>query len=337
MTIVEKISNTIKDVPVSWEKRGEFTPSQALMLLFEDYKPNTRRAYTRIFADFQKWASLQGVRVPTRSSKRYRGRKLQTLTSLTILEYKSFLKAQGKKPASINQTMSALRKVFKVLTEFGYLPDNPFKSTVIRNEKVSDVSTKGALPITQLNAMMTANANETYDPRVAELMRQRNALLLRFLYLTAARRGEVAELRWEDLRQDGKFHVALLQNTKSGVPQRLKIRNELFAELQEWRDSLREKKLEGAWVFISLGFRTFGQKMTGKGVNDVVFRLGKAVGLDISAHTMRHTAISLALELGEPLQKVQAYARHSSANTTIRYFHDQEILQKNPTDRLPLI
>ena len=199
--------------------------------------------------------------------------------------------------------MSALRKVFKVLTEFGYLPDNPFKSTVIRNEKVSDVSMKGALLITQLNAMMTANANEMYDPRVAELMRQRNALLLRFLYLTAARRGEVAELRWEDLRQDGKFHVALLQNTKSGVSQRLKIRNELFAELQEWRDTLREKKLEGAWVFISLGFRTFGQKMTGKGVNDVVFRLGKAVGLDISAHTMRHTAISLALELGEPLQK----------------------------------
>ena len=41
--------------------------------------------------------------------------------------------------------------------------------------------------------------------------------------------------------------------------------------------------------------------------------------------------------MGEPLQKVQAYARHSSANTTIRYFHDQEILKKNPTDRLPRI
>ena len=46
---------------------------------------------------------------------------------------------------------------------------------------------------------------------------------------------------------------------------------------------------------------------------------------------------SLALELGEPLQKVQSYARHASANTTIRYFHDRQLLEKNPTDSLPMI
>ncbi len=304
---------------------GEISPSQALKLLFEDYKPNTRRAYSRIFTEFQNWLSQQGVN------------GLQNLNSLIILDYKTNLKSQGKKPASINQTMSALRKVFKVLTEFGYLPANPFKSSVIRNEKVSDVSTKGALMIAHLNAMIGANASETYDPRVAGLMRRRNGLLLRFLYFTAARRGEAANLRWRDIRQDGKFHVALLHHTKNGVPQRLKIRSELFDELQKWRDALRVYDLERDWVFVSLGFRTLGQKMTGKGINDVVVRLGNSLGLDISAHTMRHTAITLALQLGEPLQKVQAYARHSSANTTIRYFHDQEILQKNPTDRLPLI
>ena len=77
--------------------------------------------------------------------------------------------------------------------------------------------------------------------------------------------------------------------------------------------------------------------MSGKGVNDVVSKLGSSIGLKISAHYLRHTAITLALELGEPLQKVQSYARHASANTTIRYFHDQQFLEKNPTDRLPMI
>jgi len=43
------------------------------------------------------------------------------------------------------------------------------------------------------------------------------------------------------------------------------------------------------------------------------------------------------MELGEPLQKVQSYARHASANTTIRYFHDRQLLEKNPTDSLPMI
>ena len=60
-------------------------------------------------------------------------------------------------------------------------------------------------------------------------------------------------------------------------------------------------------------------------------------GIKISTHYLRHTAITLALELGEPLQKVQAYARHASANTTVRYFHDQQLLEKNPTDTLPAL
>ena len=66
-------------------------------------------------------------------------------------------------------------------------------------------------------------------------------------------------------------------------------------------------------------------------------RLGQAIGIKISTHYLRHTAITLALELGEPLQKVQAYARHASANTTVRYFHDQQLLEKNPTDTLPAL
>ncbi|HBD29309.1 MAG TPA: integrase, partial [Deltaproteobacteria bacterium] len=44
-----------------------------------------------------------------------------------------------------------------------------------------------------------------------------------------------------------------------------------------------------------------------------------------------------AVELGESLQKVQSYARHASANPTIRYFHDRQLLEKNPTDSLPMI
>lgn len=315
----------MQDLVPQQEKNHTPTALQALNLLFKDYKPSTQKAYARIFADFQAWASIGNLE------------ELKKLTSLTLLEYKAHLKSQEKKPASINQTMSALRQVFKVLTEFHYLSENPFKSSIIRNEKVSEISTKGALCVAQLDAMMQANAIEPYDSRRVDLIRKRNGLLLRFLYFTAARRGEAANLRWEDLQQDGVFCVALIHQTKSGVPQRLKIRTELYEELLEWREILKAHDLDPPWIFVSLGWRTTGGKMTGKGINDIVVRLGKAIGLNISAHYLRHTAITLALEMGESLQKVQSYARHSSANTTIRYFHDQEILQKNPTDRLPRI
>jgi len=306
-------------------KQPVLEPGEALNLVFGEYAANTQRAYARAFRDLQQWAKIRELQ------------ELENFDPLRMLEYKNQLKASGKKPSTINQTMSALRKVCKVLTEFGYLKQNPFKASVIRAEKVDSAASKGALQVSQLNAMIEANEVIHYDGRIAPLLRFRNGLVLKFLYLTAARRGEAADLLWEDIVQDGSFHVAVLRHTKSGKEQRIKLRNELYAEFEEWDKMLQANKIAAPNVFPSLGFRTLGHKMSGKGINDIVARLGKAIGLNISAHYLRHTAITLALELGEPLQKVQSYARHASANTTIRYFHDRQLLEKNPTDSLPLI
>ena len=306
-------------------KKPAASPAKALELVFGEYSPNTQRAYARAFRDFQEWANIRELH------------EMENFDPLRMLEYKNFLKSSGKKPATINQTISALRKVCKVLTEFGYLKHNPFKSSLIRAEKIDSAASKGALQVSQLNAMIEANQIMEYDGRIAPLLRFRNGLVLKFLYLTAARRGEAADLLWNDIVQDGSFQVAILRHTKSGKEQRIKLRKELNEELEEWNIMLQKNNVVTKNVFPSLGFRTMGDKMSGKGINDVIVRLGKAIGLNISAHFLRHTAITLALELGEPLQKVQSYARHASANTTIRYFHDRQLLEKNPTDTLPLI
>jgi integrase len=50
---------------------------------------------------------------------------------------------------------------------------------------------------------------------------------------------------------------------------------------------------------------------------DIGFSLG-AAGFDserLTAHSLRHTAITQALLAGSPLQEVQQFARHSSINT----------------------
>jgi site-specific recombinase XerD len=307
------------------EQKPSLPPNEALKLVFGEYAANTQRAYARAFRDLQEWADIRELR------------EMENFDPLRMLEYKNQLKSSGKKASTINQTMSALRKVCKVLTEFGYLKQNPFKASVIRAEKIDTATSKGALQVSQLNAMIEANKVMQYDGRMAHLLRVRNDLVLKFLYLTATRRGETAGLCWSDIVQDGSFYVAVLKHTKSGKEQRIKLRHELHEELSEWNSFLKQNNINSAYVFPSLGFRTHGQKMSGKGINDIVSRLGKAIGLNISAHYLRHTAITLSLELGEPLQKVQSYARHASANTTIRYFHDRQLLEKNPTESLPLI
>ena len=90
-------------------KKTAASPAKALELVFGEYSPNTQRAYSRAFRDFQEWADIRELH------------EMESFAPLRMLEYKNFLKSFGKKPATINQTMSALRKVCKVLTEFGYL------------------------------------------------------------------------------------------------------------------------------------------------------------------------------------------------------------------------
>lgn len=301
------------------------TPVDALNLVFGEYAANTKRAYSRAFRNLQEWADVNELS------------DMENFGPLRMLEYKKYLISIGKKPSTVNQSMSAIRKVCSVLTEFGFLKKNPFKTSIIRAEKVDSSASKGALKISQLYEMIEANESMEYDGRVADLLRLRNGLVLKFLYLTAARRGEASDLTWEDIVPDGPFHVAVFRHTKSGKDQRIKLRDELYDELIDWKKILENHKVVSQFVFPSLGFRTLGKKMSGKGINDIVSKLGKAIGLNISAHYLRHTAITLALELGEPLQKVQSYARHASANTTIRYFHDRQLLEKNPTDKLPMI
>ena len=41
----------------------------------------------------------------------------------------------------------------------------------------------------------------------------------------------------------------------------------------------------------------------------------------LTAHSLRHTAITLALMAGQNLADVQAFARHTSINTTMIYNH----------------
>ena len=126
-------------------KQPVLEPGEALNLVFGEYAVNTQRAYARAFRDLQQWANIRELQ------------ELENFDPLRMLEYKNQLKASGKMPSTINQTMSALRKVCKVLTEFGYLKQNPFKASVIRAEKIDSAASKGALQVSQLNAMIEAN------------------------------------------------------------------------------------------------------------------------------------------------------------------------------------
>ena len=54
------------------------------------------------------------------------------------------------------------------------------------------------------------------------------------------------------------------------------------------------------------------------------------------AHTLRHTAATLALKNGADLLQVQAMLRHTDSKTTARYAHALNRVEENPALRIPV-
>jgi integrase/recombinase XerD len=76
-----------------------------------------------------------------------------------------------------------------------------------------------------------------------------------------------------------------------------------------------------------------GARMRPSQLWELVRRLAAAAGIAewdrLSAHSLRHTAITMALDAGVPLRDVQDYARHRDARTTRRYDHSRDSLDRS--------
>ena len=79
-----------------------------------------------------------------------------------------------------------------------------------------------------------------------------------------------------------------------------------------------------------------GQRLSPQGVSRTVKQALMAAGLNsprLTAHSLRHTAVTLALSGGATLQQVQQFARHRLIETTLRYAHNLEYA-RNPCSKL---
>lgn len=80
---------------------------------------------------------------------------------------------------------------------------------------------------------------------------------------------------------------------------------------------------------------TTGGRLTQGELWRLIRRLAQAAGIDswsaLSPHSLRHTAITAALDAGAGLRDVQDFAGHRDARVTRRYDHSRDNLDRNPT------
>lgn len=80
-------------------------------------------------------------------------------------------------------------------------------------------------------------------------------------------------------------------------------------------------------LFPSLGNRSRWKRMDTSAIRKIIKKYLRLAGFDsdrLSAHSLRHTAVTLSLLGGSSLAEVQQFARHSSVSTTQIYNHALE-------------
>ena len=271
----------------------------ARYIAYLDSSPKTVETYTRALRQLFSYFSLNGITQPQRED---------------IIAFRDELKASGHKPTTVQSYITAT-KIFFSWTEQEKLYPNIAEH--LKGAKLDRNHKKDYLTSGQVKEVLAS-----IDRSTEQGLRDYAML---FLMITGGLRTiEVARANIGDLRTLGDNSVLYVQGKgreektdyiKLSAPAEQAIRAYLKA---------RGEKDEEAPLFSSTSNNNRGARLTTRSVSGIVKTRLQQAGYDsekLTAHSLRHTAVTLSLLAGKDITEVQQFARHANIATTMIYNH----------------
>jgi len=216
-------------------------------------------------------------------------------------------------PATCNRRLSTVRTTVRIARSCGFVV---WTIDVPRCREYVVHRTHGPAEFTVRRLL--AHIDE--QARQGDVRAIRDAALFRCLYNLALRRAEVAAADRSDFRlEDPDPDQACLRIIgKGGREEWRGLSGRVSEAILGWLD------LRGRWggpLFLSLHpERYLAERLTERGIVEVVRRRGGEIGARITPHGLRHTAITVAAEVANgDLRAVQQFSRHARIETVRRY------------------
>lgn len=276
---------------------------------------NSRRAYERALTDFFLWHKDLGR---------------PQLNKAVVQRYAAELRDSGMAPSSVNQRLSAIRKLAAEAADNGAL--DPHVASGIR--AVKGAHSEGRRTgnwLTREQAQTWLNA-----PDARTLKGLRDRALLAVLIGCGLRRAEAADLSFDHIQQrDGRWVLVDL------IGKRDKIRS---VPMPNWTKSAIESWSRASGVAEGLVFRAVnkGDHVVGDGItpqairNTVADYADKLKNAGVAPHDLRRTFAKLAHKGGAALDQIQLSLGHESIQTTEKYLGVEQDLTDAPCDHLGL-
>jgi integrase len=207
-------------------------------------------------------------------------------------------------PVTVNVELRTLRTAFNVAVRWELIDKNPFS-------KVQMASVPEAPP--------SYFTKEDFQKLLAMIAEEWLRDIVIFTVLTGLRRGEVVNLRWDQVNFDRKLiHIRSSPNfqTKTGKNRVVPLNEAAFQilsrrkreETSDYVFSINREPISGSWVS-----HRFLECLVDAGLGDT----------NLHFHSLRHTFASWLVQDGVSLYEVQKLLGHSSIAVTQVYSHLQ--------------
>jgi integrase/recombinase XerD len=209
---------------------------------------------------------------------------------------------RGLMDSSVNTMMHAVRGYFRLAHIDGVVPADP--AVYARLPKVNrDESRTHGLDRLELIRFL----------QVAPTLTVHHGALAHLLGINALRASEAAAVRIEDYAETMRGHRVLHLVGKGNKPATMPVTVPVLRVLE----ACRGQRVTGPLVLRPVSLKPIDRR----DVYRMVAGIAKAAGIPrhISPHSLRHAAITNALDAGVPLRDAQILARHADPRTTEHY------------------
>jgi len=267
---------------------------------FIDAKPKTVATYTRAIRQLATFFSTRGITQPQRED---------------VLAFRDELKATGHKPTTVQNYITATRLFFQWTAQEGIYPNI---ADHIKGATLSKDHKKDYLTSKQVKRVLSSIDRDT-------LQGKRDYAMLALMITGGLRTIEVSRADIQDIRTVGDDAALFIQGKgRDEKEEYVKIQPPVEDAIREYLKARGTVAVTDP-LFASTSNNSKGRRMTTRSVSGIVKDRLVAAGYDssrLTAHSLRHTAVTLSLLGGEDLQRVQQFARHSNLATTMIYAHN---------------
>jgi integrase/recombinase XerC len=242
--------------------------------------------------------------------------------NVTIFSYRAALIDRGLQPSTVNRRLSALRSLITLAKALGVV-DWSVIAPNLRVQPYRDTRGPSRPQIRQLfRHVLTTGGKRGI----------RDYALLRLLYDCALRRNEAVTLDLSYISLAIPQILVLRKGTLDRSP--LTLASPTTSALRSW---LEVRGDAAGPVFLNLDRAGKGERLTGVSVNRVVAGWGREIGLRLTAHQLRHAAITHALDAtGGDVRAVARFSGHRQIQTLLVYDDNRNDLAGHITNLVAL-